>query len=107
MLTDMDNQKNMHEKLFDELVSVRLMYNNKLKKWNQLSGNSLVKPVPGDELKELKRRIDEIEQRISGYGESFLDVYDSELGIWLSEPDIITLREELREVRDSLKEIVR
>jgi hypothetical protein len=51
----------------------------------------------------IETRIRDIEKSISRYGESFFDVYDAELVKPLSEKDILTLRDEIKEVRTTLE----
>lgn len=97
--------KNEQEKLFDELVEVKLLYKSREKTFKQISeGNPDFDKIT-DELSALKRRIKTIENRISQFGESFLDVYDAELVQPLSETDILSLRDEIKDVRDSLEAI--
>lgn len=96
-------QKNEQEKLFDELIDVKLRYKSFEKKWRKLHNPGFDKAKV--ELTMLKHRIGEIEKAISRYGEAFLDVYDSELVKPLSESDILTLRDEITEVRSSLENI--
>jgi hypothetical protein len=102
---DMTAKKNEQEKLFDELIDVKLLYKNFERKWKK-SGTPEYHPESvKDELASLKIRISEIEKSISRFGDSFLDVYDSELLKPLSEKDIFSLRDEIREVRQSLETI--
>ncbi len=98
-------QKNEQEKLFDELIAVKLILKNKEKEWKQLTSENPELKKVNEELATLRKRIGEIEKNISKYGDSFLDVYDSELMKPLSESDIIVLRDEIKEVRTSLKAI--
>lgn len=98
-------QKNEQEKLFDELIAVKLILKNKEKEWKQLTSENPELKKVNEELATLRKKIGEIEKNISKYGDSFLDVYDSELMKPLSESDIIVLRDEIKEVRTSLKAI--
>lgn len=98
-------QKNEQEKLFDELIAVKLILKNKEKEWKQLTTENPELKKMNEELAALRKRIGEIDKNISKYGDSFLDVYDSELMKPLSESDIIVLRDEIKEVRVSLKAI--
>ncbi len=98
-------QKNDQEKLFDEWIEVRILYDNKLKrlKSSQLQLNE--RKNLEQELKDLRMKISGIQNAIARFGDSFLDVYDAELIKPLSEADIIYLREEIREVRSWLESI--
>lgn len=98
-------QKNEKERIFDELIDVKLLYKKKEKKWKQLPVDALDKIEIKSELMALKIRIEEIEKNITRYGDSFFDVYDAELDLPLSESDILVLRDEIREVRHSLEAI--
>lgn len=98
-------QKNEQENLFDELIAVKLILKNKEKEWKQLTSENPELKKVNEELATLRKKIGEIEKNISKYGDSFLDVYDSELMKPLSESDIIVLRDEIKEVRTSLKAI--
>ena len=95
--------KKDQEKLFDELIEVKLLYKTKEKIWKQTAEKNPEFKKMKEELSGLKYRIKNIESSISRFGESFFDVYDSELGKPLSETDILTLRDEIKEVRDSLE----
>lgn len=103
----MDNSKpkNDQEKLFDELVHVKLLYKTKEKIRQQMAGKNPEFDKMKEELSALRTRIKNIEKNISTFGESFFDVYDSELGKSLSETDILILRDEIKEVRYSLEAI--
>lgn len=98
-------QKNEQENLFDELIAVKLILKNKEKEWKQLTSENPELKKVNEELATLRKKIGEIEKNISKYGDSFLDVYDSELMKPLSESDIIVLRDEIKEVRTTLKAI--
>ena len=102
---DITTKKNEQEKLFDELIDVKLLYRNFERKWKKSGKTEYDTESIREELASLKLRISEIEKTISKFGDSFLDVYDSELLKPLSETDIFTLRDEIREVRQSLETI--
>ncbi len=102
---DITTKKNEQEKLFDELINVKFLYKNFEKKWKKSKKTEFDPESIIEELASLKLRISEIEKSISKFGDSFLDVYDSELLKPLSETDIFTLRDEIREVRQSLETI--
>jgi hypothetical protein len=97
--------KNDQEKLFNELIEVKLLFKTKEKIWKQSTEENPAFDSMKDELSALKMRIKKIEKNISTFGESFLDVYDLELGKPLSETDIFSLRDEIKEVRYSLEAI--
>lgn len=97
--------KNNKEELFDELIAVKYLYKSKEKTWRQTNEHHPDFLKIKKELSALKKRIKAIENNISRFGESFFDVYDSELVKPLSETDILTLRDEIKEVRDSLEAI--
>lgn len=97
--------KNNKEELFDELIAVKYLNKSKEKIWKQTDEKHPDFLKIKDELSTLKKRIKSIENNISRFGESFFDVYDSELVKPLSETDILTLRDEIKEVRDSLEAI--
>ena len=99
------SEKDDKEKLFEELVEVRILYDEKIKKMKSFSLNSRELDSIEKELAGLRNRIALIKKSIARYGESFLDVYDLELMKPLSEADIIELREEIREVRCWLESI--
>ena len=99
-------QKNEQEQLFDELISVKLLYKSKEKLWKQLPLENNDKADIKKELMAMKNRIGIIEQNIRCFGESFFDVYDWELSNPLSETDILGLRDEIQQVRHSLETIV-
>ncbi|RIH65895.1 hypothetical protein D1164_06410 [Mariniphaga sediminis] len=96
-------QKNDQEKLFDELIAVKLLYKTKERKWKQLAAENPDYQRIKNEMQALRKRISGIEKCISKYGESFFDVYDSELIKPLSESDILVLRDEIKDVRYSLE----
>lgn len=96
-------QKNDQEKLFDELIAVKLLYKTKERKWKQLAAENPDYQRIKNEMQALRKRILGIEKCISKYGESFFDVYDSELIKPLSESDILVLRDEIKDVRYSLE----
>ena len=100
-----NSQKDNKEKLFDELVEVRLLYDQKVKEMKTCDLNSQEHKMLKKELSTLREKIGRIKNDIARYGESFLDVYDSELMKPLTEADIIGLREEIREVRCWLESI--
>jgi predicted nucleic acid-binding Zn-ribbon protein len=102
---DMTAKKNEQEKLFDELIDVKLLYKNLERKWKKSEKAEFDAESIKEELASLKQRISEIEKSISKFGDSFLDVYDSKLLKPLSETDIFSLRDEIREVRHSLENI--
>jgi hypothetical protein len=102
---DISAQKNEKEKLFDELIDVKLLYKSQVKKWRKHLLSEPGSEKIREELAVLKLRINDIEKTISGYGESFFDVYDAELVKPLSESDILVLRDEIQEVRHSLEAI--
>jgi hypothetical protein len=102
---DKTAQKNEQEKLFDELIDVKLLYKNLEKRWRKSAKTEDEPESIKEELASFKFRIREIEKSVSKFGDSFLDVYDSELLKPLSEKDIFTLRDEIREVRHSLETI--
>ena len=97
------SQKKEQEKLFDELIEIKFLYKTKEKNCKETSKESIECSKMKEELAVLKKRIKNIETSISGFGESFFDVYDSELVKPLSETDILTLRDEIKEVRNSLE----
>ena len=97
--------KSEQEKVFDELISVKMLYKTRETYWKQLPVESQDKADIKKELLELKNRINIIEQNIRCFGESFFDVYDAELMNPLSESDILGLRDEIKEVRNSLEAI--
>ncbi len=96
-------QKKEQEKMFDELISVKLLYKSRETQWKQLPVESPDKAVIKKELMAMKNRISIIEQNIRCFGESFFDVYDSELIKPIGESDILILRDEIKEVRSSLE----
>ncbi|HDR50558.1 MAG TPA: hypothetical protein ENN90_02905 [Mariniphaga anaerophila] len=97
--------KNDQEKLFDELIEVKLLYKSKEKTWKQTTEENPDFDEIKKELSVLKKRIKKIEKDISSFGDSFFDVYDKELVKPLSETDILSLRDEIKEVRNSLEAI--
>ena len=99
----MANYNKEQEQLFNELIAVKFLYRSRIKIFKQLPDDSKEKSGVDKDLQALRERLNKIEKRISGYGDSFLDVYDHELMVPLTEAGIIKLREELREVRKSLK----
>jgi hypothetical protein len=101
----MTNQsdKNKKEQLFDELITVKLLHKEKFRALKKMKQDTPEYGSLNEELRELKEKIKSIENAISRYGESFLDVYDEELIKPLSESDIITLRDEISEIKDSLE----
>jgi uncharacterized coiled-coil DUF342 family protein len=99
------SSKNSQERLFDELIDVKLLYKNKEKIWKKTAEENAEFNKIKEELSALKKRIKNIENSISQFGDSFFDVYDAELVKPLSETDILSLRDEIKEVRDSLEAI--
>lgn len=101
----MTNQpdENKKEQLFDELIAVKLLHKKKYRALKKMKQNTHEHETLKEELRELKEKIKSIDNAISRYGESFLDVYDEELIKPLSESDIITLRDEISEIKDSLE----
>ncbi|MGM0620680.1 MAG: hypothetical protein ACQETJ_06525 [Bacteroidota bacterium] len=97
------SQKNKKEKLFDELISVKILHKKKEKELKNSGADAPGYETLKKELSDLKKKIAAIEKAISKYGESFLDVYDSELINPLTESDIIVLRDEISEIRNSLE----
>jgi archaellum component FlaC len=97
--------KKNQEKLFDELIDVKLLYKTKEKNSKQITEGNPAFNTMKEELSALKKRIKRIEHSISQFGDSFFDVYDAELVKPLSEMDILLLRDEIKEVRDSLEAI--
>lgn len=95
--------KKDQEMLFDELIEVKLLYKTKEKVWKQTAGEHPEFNKMKEELSVLKNRIKNIEKNISSFGDSFFDVYDKELIKPLSEKDIFILREEIKEVRNTLE----
>lgn len=93
------------EKIFDELIEIKLLYKTKEKIQKHLTEENPEFNKMKEELSALKKRIKNIEKTISKFGDSFLDVYDSELLKPLSESDILSLRDEIKEVRHSLEAI--
>ncbi len=93
------------KKLFEELVELRIFYDQKIKKMKSFDLKPEEQKSIENELANLRKRIAVIKSSIARYGESFLDVYDSELMKPLSEADVIELREEIREVRRWLESI--
>jgi hypothetical protein len=93
------------ERLFEELVEIRIMYDSKIKKMKSFDLKPEEQKTIENELASLRKKIASIKSSVARYGESFLDVYDSELMKPLTEADIIELREEIREVRDWLESI--
>ncbi len=99
-------QKNEQEKIFDELIAVKLLYKSREKEWKFLPADNPAKLEIKKDLSILKSRINTIEQNISHLSDSFFDVYDSELMNPLSESDILVLRDEIKAVRNSLEQII-
>lgn len=97
--------KDDKEKLFEELVEVRILYDVKIKQMKSFDLKPDEQKSIEKELSTLRKKIASIKSSIARYGESFLDVYDSELMKPLSEADVIELREEIREVRSWLESI--
>ncbi len=97
-----DNKK---EQLFEELIEIKLLYGAKAKALKNIRIHSGDFRTLESELKGLKEKISRIEKAISKYGEHFLDVYDARLINPLSESDIIVLRDEISEIRRSLRAI--
>lgn len=95
-----DNKK---EQLFDELIAVKILHKKKSKELRKITSDAPEYHTLKEELAELKEKIKNIENAISKYGESFLDVYDEELIKPLSESDIISLRDEISEIKNSLE----
>jgi len=95
--------KNKKEQLFDELIAVKILHKKKNEKLKKIESDTPEYQSLKEELTELKLNIKNIENAISKYGESFLDVYDEELMKPLSESDIISLRDEISEIKDSLE----
>lgn len=101
----MGNQldENKKKQLFDELIAVKLLHKKKDGELKKMELNTPEYESLRDELRELKIKIKNIENTISKFGDSFLDVYDEELIKPLSESDIITLRDEISEIKGSLE----
>lgn len=97
--------KKDQEKLFDELIEVKLLYKTKEGLWKHTTEENPAFNKMKEELSALKKRIKNIERSISQFGENFFDVYDAELIKPLSEMDILSLRDEIKEVRASLEAI--
>lgn len=99
------SDENKKEQLFDELIAVKLLHKKKDRELKKMKLDTPECESLKEEMTELKTKIKIIENAISKYGESFLDVYDEELIKPLSESDIITLRDEISEIKDSLEAI--
>jgi len=97
------SDENKKEQLFDELIAVKLLHKRKHKELKKINLDTPEYQSLKEELAELKGKIKDIENAISKYGDSFLDVYDEELIKPLSESDIISLRDEILEIKDSLE----
>ncbi len=97
------SEENKKEQLFDELIAVKLLHKKKGRELKKINLDTPEYQSLKEELAELKAKIKNIENAISKYGESFLDVYDAELIKPLSESDIISLRDEISEIKDSLE----
>ncbi|MFW6248680.1 MAG: hypothetical protein ACOC4J_02805 [Bacteroidota bacterium] len=97
------SEENKKEQLFDELIAVKLLHKRKHKELKKINLETPEYQKLKEELEELKAKIKNIENAISDYGESFLDVYDEELIKPLSESDIISLRDEISEIKYSLE----
>ncbi|MFW5756361.1 MAG: hypothetical protein ACOCWK_07140 [Tangfeifania sp.] len=97
------SEENKKEQLFDELIAVKLLHKRKHKELKKINLETPEYQSLKEELEELKAKIKNIENAISDYGESFLDVYDEELIKPLSESDIISLRDEISEIKYSLE----
>mgnify|MGYP006299155351 CR=1 FL=1 len=95
--------KNEKEKLFDELITVKILHKNKESALKKMGPEATDYNMLKAELTDLKKKIKTIGDAISKYGDSFWDVYDAELIKPLSESDIITLRDEISEIKDSLE----
>ncbi|MFW5773627.1 MAG: hypothetical protein ACOCWD_03000 [Tangfeifania sp.] len=97
------SEENKKEQLFDELIAVKLLHRKKGRDLKKINPETFEYQRLKEELAELKSKIKNIENAISDYGESFLDVYDEELIKPLSESDIISLRDEISEIKYSLE----
>ena len=97
------SDENKKEQLFDELIAVKLLHKKKDRELKKMKSDTPEYESLKEEMTGLKTKIKIIETAISKYGESFLDVYDEELIKPLSESDIITLRDEISEIKDSLE----
>ncbi|MFW5823015.1 MAG: hypothetical protein ACOCU7_06460 [Tangfeifania sp.] len=97
------SEENKKEQLFDELIAVKLLHKRKHKELKKINLETPEYQSLKEDLEELKSKIKNIENAISDYGESFLDVYDEELIKPLSESDIISLRDEISEIKYSLE----
>jgi len=97
------SDQNKKEQLFDELIAVKLLHKRKHKALKKINSETHEYQILKEELTGLKEKIKDIEDAISKYGDSFLDVYDEELMKPLSESDIISLRDEISEIKDSLE----
>ena len=100
-----DSGADNREKLFDELIAVKLLHKEKVQEIKSQKLKPEERKSLEKELHELEKKIKSIQNAIARFGESFLDVYDEELIKPLSESDIIFLREEIREVRGWLQSI--
>jgi len=100
-----DSVSDNKEKLFDELIAVKLLHKKKVEKIKSRELNTEEHKSVEKELNELETKIKSIQNAIARFGESFFDVYDEELIKPLSESDIIYLREEISEVRSWLQSI--
>lgn len=99
------SDENKKEQLFDELIAVKLLHRKKDKELKKMKLDTTGYQKLKGELTVLKEKIKTIENTISAYGESFLDVYDEKLIKPLSESDIILLRDEISEIKGSLEAI--
>ena len=70
------SSKKNQEKLFDELIEVKLLYKTKEEIRKQTAEENPKFKKMKEELSDLKNRIKIIEKNISNFGESFFDVYD-------------------------------
>ena len=95
-------QKSDKELLFDELIDLKIFYKNQEKLLKQIPKETIGHQNLVKKLQAVKAHIQAIESSISAFGDSFLDVYDSELAVPLSESDIFILRDKVREVHHSL-----
>ncbi len=98
-----NSTKNGKEKLFDELIDVKLLHEQKVKEIESLAKDSKDYSSVENQLIKLDEKINAIQKAVAQYGDSFLDVYDAQLLNPLSETDVIHLREEINNIRQRLE----
>lgn len=91
------------ELLFQEYVAAKVMYKATIKLCKQLPDDSPEKEENLERLKRFKNKLDRINKYCTKHIDYYADLMDSDLKNMLKEDDIILLREELKEVKKSLK----